>query len=126
MVRPVQKLPKRSATVAVFGLLLGGEFCEGLLDLRKEKQGIVAESVKSSRGVQDETFGVSPKRRQRVPVPGDGNHADEPSVAKLFRDIVQLAQQAGIVGFVIGMAGVFMGIEFVRGVTCRADSRRTF
>ena len=101
VVRPLQKLAEGRAAMAVLGLLFGGELGEGLADLGEEEQRIVAESVVSARGVQDQAFGFAVKCCQRVSVAGDGDHAGEVAGAVFVRNFVQLAQQAGIVGLVV-------------------------
>src|SRR5271165_5615802 len=101
VVGPLQKLEEGRAAMAVLRLFLGGEFGEGLADLRKEEQGIVAEAVAAAGRVQDDAFGLAVKRRQRVSVARNGNHTDEAAGAVLVRNIVQLAQEPLIVGFVL-------------------------
>src|ERR1039458_2537805 len=46
---PREERPKRRASVAVEGFLLGGQFGEGLGDLGEVEQRVIAEAVRASR-----------------------------------------------------------------------------
>src|SRR5271166_6507002 len=100
---PLQELAKGGPTMAVFGLLFGGELGEGLADLREVEERIVAEAVGAARRAQNETFSAAVKGRQRVAVPRDRDHADKTAGTILVGNIVQLAQQASVVRFVAGI-----------------------
>ena len=105
MVGPLEKLAESRAAMAVLRFLLGGQFCEGLFDLRKEEQRIVTKAVRAARRVQQNSLRLAVKCRESMPVAGDSDHANEAAGAVLIRNVVQLAQQAGIVGLVVGVAG---------------------
>lgn len=60
-VAPLQKHAERGASMAIFGFLFGTEFGEGLPDLRKIKQRIVAKSIRTVRRIENESFGGSAK-----------------------------------------------------------------
>src|SRR5208337_1818513 len=124
VVGPVKELAERVAAMTVLGFLFGGEFGEGFFDLRKEKQRVIAEAVGSPRGVKDDALSLALKRRQGVAIAGDGNHADEAAGTVFVGDIVQLAQQTGVVGLVIGVSGVFGDVMFVGGIARGADTWR--
>src|ERR1019366_1642461 len=100
MVGPLQKLAEGRPAMAVLGLFFGGEFGEGLVDLGKEKQWIVAESVATARRVQNNAFGLAMKRCQGVSVARHGDHAHEAAAAVLVRNIVKFAQQPCVVSLV--------------------------
>ena len=104
LILPLQKGPEGGSAMTVSCFLFRSEFGKSLPDLREVKQRIVTKSVRSSFGVQRLTFGFAVKRCQRVSIARSGNHADEASGTKLIRNFVQLAQQAGIVVLVIGIA----------------------
>ena len=97
-VLPLQKLAKGGAAVAILGLLFGREFGESLPDFRKVEQRIVAEAIGAARRAQNETFGAAVKGSQSVSVAGRCDDADKAAGAVFVRNVMQLAQQAGVVG----------------------------
>src|SRR5271166_5038654 len=124
VVGPVKELAERRAAMAVFSFLLGGEFGEGFFDLGKEEQRVIAETVGSPRGVKDDALSLAVKCRQRVSVAGDGDDADEAAGTVFVGDIMQLAQQTGVVGLIVGVSGVFGDVMFVGGIARGADTWR--
>ena len=122
---PLEKRPKRRTAMAVVRLLFRSEFGEGLANLREVEERIIAKAICSARFPQDLTFGSSVKKTYRVPVTRRGDHADEPGGAKLIRYFVQVAKQAGVVGRIIRIAGIFTGIVLVGRITRRTHARRS-
>ena len=98
---PLQKLSECRATMAVLSLFLGGQLGKGLLDLREEKQRIVAEPIRATSGMKDKALRLAVKRCQGMSVTGHGDHADEPARTKLLRNLVQLTQQTRIVRLIV-------------------------
>src|ERR1035438_574577 len=80
-VLPREERPKRRASVAVEGFLLGGQFGEGLADLGEVEQRVIAETVRASRRAQENAFGLALKAGQCMAVAGHGDNADEPASA---------------------------------------------
>src|ERR1700685_1708369 len=110
--------------MAELGLFFGSQFGEGSLNLRKVKERIVAESVGSSRASQDGAFDLSAKGLSGLAVAGGGEDAYEAGAALVGWNIFQFAQQAGVVGFVVGIV-----VHQVMRVGCVArgmDSGRAF
>src|ERR1039458_327018 len=100
LVLPREERPERRASVAVERFLLGAQFGEGLADLGKVEKRVIAETVSASRRAQENAFGFAFKGCQSVAVAGRGDSADEPAGAVFVGNLVQLAQQARVVGFV--------------------------
>src|SRR5271165_558486 len=127
-VLPLKKLAKCGTAVAVFGLLFGGEFGEGLANLREIEQRIIPKSIGAAWFAQNETFGPAVKSRQRMSVARRRDDADKAASAVLVRDVVQLPQQAGIVGLVGGSVALLgRSLAFVRcpGAFIGRVARRT-
>src|SRR5215469_919153 len=76
--------------------------------------------------MENDTFGRAVKRRERVAIARGGDHADEAPGAEFVRYVVQLSQQAGVVGFVIGVARMFGSVVLVRCIPGRTHARRAF
>lgn len=74
--------------------------------------------------MKNETFSLSVKSCQGVSVSGDSNNTHESGGPELIGDACQLAQQAGIVGLVVGIGSVSGGILFVSGEARRTNARR--
>ena len=100
MVCPFEKQAEGVSAMAVSGLLFRGEFGEGLLDLGKKEQRIVAETIGPARRVQDDAFGFAVECCQSVSIARHGNHSNEAASAVLVGNIVQFAQQSSVVGLV--------------------------
>ncbi len=94
---------ERFSAVAVLGFLFGRQFRESLLDRRKVEERVVAKSVRSARDVQQDAFSLAAKNRQRVSVPGRGNDAYKTSAALFWGNFSQLANQARVVGLIVGV-----------------------
>jgi len=108
--------------MAVLGFLFRAQLRECLLDLRKIKQRIIAETICSARTVKNDSFGCPAKSRQRLAVPGGGQHADESSSSLSVCNALQLMQNARIVGVVIGVCVGFMRFLILQN-RCRVAGR---
>src|SRR5208337_3470441 len=114
---PGQELPECCPPMAVLRLFLRGQLGEGFLDLWKIEKRIVTKTIRSPRPVQEYAFRLATKGLQRMPVLRGGNHADKPGGSLLLRNLFQLAQQARVVGFIVGAA---VGkISFARRISGR-------
>jgi hypothetical protein len=122
-VLPREKRSKGRTSVTVEGLLFGSQFGKGLSDPREVEERVVSESIQSSRRSQDDALGLALKRSQRVTVTSYGNCADKPGGAELFGNVVQVAQEPGIVRFVCRVQGVRGRIVLIGSVASGPDSR---
>src|ERR1700704_1122080 len=107
--------------MAVAGLLCCSQLSKCLLDLRKIKQGIVAEPIRAARSMQDNSFGFAPKCAQSFSIAGGSEHADKSSRALRRRNILKFAQETSIVSSVIGVyisLMRFLVVQVGRRVSC--------
>src|ERR1039458_3220326 len=118
---PREERPKRRASVAVEGFLVGGQFGEGLGDLGEVEQRVIAEAVRASRRAQENPFGFALKGGQGVAVAGHGDNTDEPASAVFVRNVVQFAQEARVIGFVIGVWRMLWRVALVGRIACGAN-----
>src|ERR1022692_3236007 len=121
LVLPCEERPERRASVAVERFLLGAQFGEGLADLGEVEQRVIAETVRASRRAQENAFGFALKAGQCMAVAGHGDNADEPASAVFVRNVVQFAQEARVIGFVIGVWGMLWCVALVGSIACGAD-----
>src|ERR1700690_2840698 len=96
-VLPFQEGAKSGAAMAVFSFFFGAQLGKGLADLRKIKERIVAEAVRTTRGMKNDAFRFSVEGLQSVTVAGSGDHADKPPGTVFVGNIVQFAQQPCVV-----------------------------
>src|ERR1017187_9578877 len=120
-VLPREERPKRRASVAVEGFLLGGQFGEGLGDLGEVEQRVIAEAVRAARRAQENPFGFALISGQGVAVAGHGDNADEPASAVFVRNVMQFAQEARVIGFVIGVWRMLGCVALVGRIACGAN-----
>jgi len=98
---PLQELTKGRAPMAVARFFLGGKFSECLANLFEVEERIISKAVAAPRLVQDEPFGLAVKGGQSVSVARSRNYADKAGRAKFIWNIMQLAQQASVIGLVV-------------------------
>src|SRR5271167_3793243 len=99
-VLPLEELAKRGAAMAVLGLFFRGEFGEGPAGFREIEQRIVTEPVATAEFAQNEPLGAAVKGCEGVSTARRCDDADKAADAVFVGDVVQLPQQAGIVGLV--------------------------
>src|SRR5712692_7440115 len=103
-IEPVQELTEGCAAVAVARFLDSRQFRQRFPDLRKIKQGIVSKAVVAAGSIQNCSFNDTVERIERSAIPGDSQHADKSRGALLRRNALELAQHAGVVGFILDAA----------------------
>ena len=106
---PFQQPAERRAAMTVLGFFLRCQFREGFFNLRKIKQRIVAEAVRTARRIENHTFRRAAKGRQCFSIARHRQHSNKSSSPLGGRNAPQLAKYTGVVGLVIGV-----GVRFVR------------
>src|SRR5271170_392401 len=89
--------------MAVTRLFFRTQFRKSFSNRRKIKQRIVAEAVRPSQCVEDNSFGSSAKCSQSLTVARCRQHANKSARALSGWNPLQVAQNASVVGFVIGI-----------------------
>ena len=102
--------------MAVPGFFFRSQLSEGFFNPRRIKQRIIAEAVRAAWSIQNHTFCLSSKYGQNFAIAGGGDHAYETSGPIFWRNFLQFAEQARVVGLVIGIIRKQMGL--FGGVTC--------
>ena len=126
--------------MAVLGLFFRRQFGEGFLNGRKIEEGVVSESVGATGGIEEQAFGLAAKRVQGLP--SRARRSPNEAAGAVFRgNFSEFADQAGVVGLVVGVVsyevrlvgritgGVHAGsaaqaIDFQAGVVSENDFSR--
>jgi hypothetical protein len=86
--------------VGEFPLLLAGDFGEGEVEGGDEEEGIVAEAVFASGGVEELAFGIALGAEEDLAVSGEGEAADEAGGA--IGLVLHEVKEEGVVALVGG------------------------
>src|SRR5580658_6547606 len=100
---PFEELTERRAAVTVLRLFLGSQLGKCFLNVRKIKQGIVAEAIRAARSVEDDSFRRAAECRQRLAVASSREYADKPASAIRLRNVLQLAKNPRVIGLVVSV-----------------------
>ena len=87
---------------------------------RKIEERVVAESVRAARGIEKHAFGLAAKYIQGLTVAGGGDHAYKSGGAIFRGNLSEFANQARVVGLVVGV--ISDQVRLVGGITGRVDA----
>src|SRR5579863_1677854 len=121
---PRQELPECLSAMAVVRFFLWPQLGEGLLNRWKVKQRIVAETVTTAKGVENQAIRLSAKHFQNSPVSGRRDHADETAGAFFPGNAPQLSDQTSVVRLVISVVvlQVWSFCRIARGMHARRSA----
>src|SRR6266702_6823326 len=108
-IAPPKKLPKRRTAMAHLRLFLRSQLSERLLQLRKIEQGVISESIDSSRFPKQHAFGLSAKMRDLFAVPCQRDHTNKSCRTLRIRNSDRIVQQLRIVSFIARIPVVVTG-----------------
>src|SRR5437588_12879405 len=108
---PLQELSKGRATMAVSGFFFGGKFGECFFDLRKIKNRIVAEAIRASRSIKNNSFCFPTKSSKRFSVARRGQNANKSPRPFVGRDLLHFAEYPRVVSRIIGILVRFVELH---------------